>query len=189
MQVNLIAAVSLNGVIGNLKTNALPWPMDKYPEDMKFFRQTTSGENSVVIGGSNTVRSIGRALPKRRNIAVSRTSDAFNFAESKIETASTLKEALSMCKEEDKVWIIGGGNIYREGVRMAHKLYLTIIPENITAEDPNELVYFPFLNPEDYRIIDNITLSTEKQLFCYIYERDSWLSGPLEEKLQINNQL
>jgi dihydrofolate reductase len=100
MQLNIIAAVSLNGVIGNRTTNSLPWGMTKYPEDMAFFRKVTSGEKSVVIMGSSTMKSIGRKLPKRRNIVISRTADLYKQEETGIETYSTVEEALLQCRED-----------------------------------------------------------------------------------------
>lgn len=181
MKINIIAAVSCNGVLGNKRTNDLPWGKDKYPEDMQFFRKMTSGENSVVIMGSATMRSIGRKLPKRRNIVISRTPDAFKFEETGIETYSSVDEALKKCNENETVWIIGGGSIYQQTIHLAHKLYITLIPDLI--EDA-ESIYFPFLNSNDYEVIETITLNASKQLFCYVYERDSWIEEPLGLKVR-----
>lgn len=179
MKINLIAAVSANGVLGNRRTNDLPWGKDKYPEDLKHFRKMTAGENSVVIMGSATMRSIGRSLPKRRNIVISRTPDAFNQAETGIETYTSLVEAIEHCREDESVWIIGGGIIYQQAISLVDRLYITVIPEQITSSDPTDLVYFPFLNDNDYILEETLTLSGSKQLFCYVYNRDSWLAEEL----------
>lgn len=186
MQINLIAALSLNSVIGNRNTNDLPWPKDKYPEDMAHFRKMTAGEKSVVIMGNATMKSIGRKLPKRRNIVISRNKDLYKVEETGIETYSSVEEALTHCTEDETVWIIGGGLIYQASIHLAKTLYLTIIPEIIKSNDLNELVYFPFLNQQEYVFKEMFALNQSKQLFCEVYDRDTWLEEPLtKEELKL----
>lgn len=175
-ELNLIAAVSSNGVIGRKSTNALPWSMD-YPEDMKHFRTMTAG--GTVIMGSKTMDSIGRSLPKRRNVVISRAEDKYKVAETGIETFQSLKLAIDSCKEDEKVWIIGGGVIYSQAISLVKRLYITVIPETVVSDDPTDLITFPFLNTWDYEMTEKMPIDTSKQLFCYVYERDTWLEEPL----------
>ena len=102
----LIAAVARNGAIG--KDNALLWHL---PEDLKFFKRTTLG--CPVIMGRKTYDSIGRPLPGRRNIVISRQAD---WSASGVDTASSLAEALSLVADAPKVFILGGAQIYEQAL-------------------------------------------------------------------------
>lgn len=156
----MIAAASLNGVIG--QNNGLPWEND-YPEDMAFFRKTTS--NSTIIMGRRTFESIGRALPKRRNIVL--TGRMVPRLESPgVETFMSLDKATETCTGD--VWIIGGSFVYQDALRMASELYITTIPKMILGD---KLVYFPYVNPDAFKIKERIMLSKEKDLFCNVYTR------------------
>lgn len=173
MNINIIAAISKNGVIGSRKTNDLPWSKNAYPEDMAHFRNTTSGNDRVVIMGSSTMKSIGRKLPKRRNIVISRTCNLYNCEKTGIETYSSINEAISHCNNNESIWVIGGGLIYQQAISIASKLYITIIPEILTSDDLTNFVYFPFVNSQDFHITKTIILNASKDLFCYVYERIS----------------
>lgn len=160
MKVRMIAAASLNGVIG--KNNNLPWDND-YPEDMAFFRKITSG--GTVIMGKKTFNSIGRALPKRRNIVLThRVVPKFEFPG--VEVFHSLDSAIEKC--EGDVWIIGGSFVYQDGLRLTEEIYLTTIPKFIVGEG---LVYFPYVNPDAFEIKERIELSKEKNLYCNVYTR------------------
>ncbi len=117
MILSLIAAVSENNVIGN--NNNLVWHL---PADLKRFKQITSGH--YVIMGRKTYESVGKPLPDRTNIIVT-TNDKFT-AEGCIVVHS-IKEALEYSKEQDEVFILGGGNIYEQTIDIADKIYLTRI--------------------------------------------------------------
>lgn len=136
--IKMIAAVSINGVIG--ANNKLPW---NYPADMKYFRTSTA--NSTVIMGRKTFESVGcRALPKRRNIVVSsKVVDSPN-----IETFGSLETALS--KTEGDVWLIGGAGIYEEGMtkKYVDEIYLTLVPNFVNSLNA---VKFPFINPRLFK--------------------------------------
>jgi dihydrofolate reductase len=136
--IKMIAAVSINGVIG--VDNKLPW---NYPADMKYFRTSTA--NSTVIMGRKTFESVGcRALPKRRNIVISsKVVDSPN-----IETFGSLETALS--KTEGDVWLIGGAGIYEEGMtkKYVDKIYLTLVPDFVNSSNA---VKFPFINPRLFK--------------------------------------
>lgn len=133
----LIAAVAENGVIG--AGNALPWHL---PEDLKRFKALTLGH--PVIMGRKTYESIGRPLPGRRNIVVSRNAD---FAAAGCETAVSLEAAIAACAgTADEIFVIGGAQIYAEALPLARRLYLT----EIRAEFPGD-ARFPAFERGDWR--------------------------------------
>ena len=117
MILSLIAAASDNNVIG--KDGGLPW---KLPAEMKFFRDTTSGK--PVIMGRKTFESIGRPLPKRRNIVVSREAGLYIEG---CETTTSLEAALALVTHDDveEAFVIGGEQIYRLALPFADRIYLT----------------------------------------------------------------
>lgn len=150
----IIVGVSRNGVIG--KDNAIPW---NYPADLKRFRKLTSG--GTIIMGRKTFESIGRALPNRRNIVISRTKIEVD----NVETFNNLKEAIESssvslfgcaCLDDNhahedsypKIWYIGGRGIYAEALKYAAAIDLTIIPEII--ERTGDVVDFPWINPTEF---------------------------------------
>jgi dihydrofolate reductase len=119
--INIIAAISENNVIG--KDNQLLWNL---PRDMQHFRKLTTGH--PIIMGRKTYESIGRPLPNRTNIVVSRNPD-FVAPEGCI-AATSLLNAIGKAKEIDsEIFIIGGGEIYKHALYqgMVDKIYLTII--------------------------------------------------------------
>lgn len=145
--IGIIAAVSANGVIG--VDNKLPFD---YPQDMKHFRTTTAG--ATVIMGRKTWESIGRLLPKRRNIVISRNKIDFEG----LETYSSLSSAIegsSLVKTNDppipppSIWLIGGASIYEEGMEFADTLKLTLTPDIIRADNA---VKFPWINPAKFEL-------------------------------------
>ncbi len=114
----LIAAVAANGVIGS--DNALPW---RLPEDLKRFRALTLGH--PVIMGRRTFESIGRPLPGRRNIVVTRNA---GWHAEGCETAASLEAALAAAgTAQDEVFVIGGAQLYAATLPRAQRLYLTEI--------------------------------------------------------------
>lgn len=172
---NLISAISLNGVIGNKNTNALPWG-NKYHEDMQFFRKMTA--NKTVVMGRNTFESIGRLLPNRRNIILSRK----DYKAEGAEVYPSLKEAVKILMRDNEycsdVWIIGGSYVYQEALKYVHKLYLTTIPEIIYEESS---IYFPYVNPDRFELETyRIELSKDKNLYCNIFTSKSLLANSIE---------
>lgn len=114
---SLIAAVARNGAIG--KDNALLW---RLPEDLQFFKRTTMG--CPVIMGRKTYESIGRPLPGRRNIVISRND---GWAANGVERASSLQAALALVADAQKAFVIGGAQIYAEALPQADEIVLTEI--------------------------------------------------------------
>jgi dihydrofolate reductase len=135
MILSLIAAVAKNDVIGG--GNTLLWDL---PEDMKHFRDTTRGH--TVIMGRKTYESIGKPLPNRRNIVITRDA---TYSVEGIEVVNSLEEALRLAsleqgrefeenQEEVEVFVIGGGEIYKQAIEKANKLYITEIHQDFDGD-------------------------------------------------------
>ena len=124
--ISLIAAVANNGVIGS--QNEMPWYI---PEDLKFFRRMTLGK--PVIMGRKTFDSIGKPLPGRRNIVVSRNRD---LQIQGADVVTSLERALRLAEKEkpEEVMVIGGGELYRLALPKARRLYLTCIAQAFEGE-------------------------------------------------------
>ncbi len=128
----MIVAHAQNGVIGN--AGDMPWHI---PEDLKHFRAVTTG--AAVIMGRKTFESIGRPLPKRLNIVITRQAD---YAASGCTVVSDLAAALEAAKASERQIIIGGGEIYRQALPMADRLWITEI-----AATPEGDTTFPTIDP------------------------------------------
>ena len=120
----IIAAVAANAVIG--AGNRLPW---RLPADLKRFRVLTTGH--AVIMGRKTWDSIGRPLPDRQNIVVTRNKD---FRVSGAEVASTLADALALVRLPAPAYCIGGGELYREALPLAGIIYLTEVGRDFDGD-------------------------------------------------------
>lgn len=145
----IIAACDKNRVIGH--GGSLPWDI---PADMQYFREMTRGK--PVIMGRKTHESIGRALPKRLNIVVTRQSD-YQPAEG-CTVALSLEEAIQLGKQAaaetgaDEIMLIGGGQLYRQALPLAERIYLT----QVEAEFPGD-TYFPELAPDEWQLVSERT--------------------------------
>ncbi len=125
----LIVAVARNGVIG--KDGGLPWHLS---EDLKHFKKTTSGH--AIIMGRKTYDSIGRPLPKRRNIVVTRQADA-QFPG--CERVENIDAAIALARTSDPCpFIIGGASLYEAALPIATELHVTTIDEDVEGD-----TYFP----------------------------------------------
>jgi len=124
----LVAAKARNGVIGI--NNTLPWHL---PEDLKHFKAVTLGK--PVLMGRKTYDSIGRPLPGRRNIVITRQAD---WQADGVEVAHSLQQALTMADGVEEVCLIGGADLYRQAMVLADSLRLTEIAESFAGD-----AYFP----------------------------------------------
>lgn len=125
----LIAAMAKNRVIG--RDNGLPWQL---PEDLKRFRQITSG--CPILMGRKTFESIGRVLPQRQNIVITRQQD---LEIPGAQVVSSLEEAIQTADAAAReVFVIGGGEIYRQALGLADRLYVTWIDHKVDGD-----AYFP----------------------------------------------
>lgn len=151
--IKIIAAISKNKVMG--KDNALPF---NYPEDMRHFKECTL--NCSVIMGRNTYESIGKPLPKRKNIVV--TSKLIH----EVETAANLHEAIHKAYDfNNDIWLIGGASIYKEGMNYAQEIYLTVTPDIIEGDN---LIIFPEINLNIFKIKEQQKLGS---LDLFIYKK------------------
>ncbi|WP_423192237.1 dihydrofolate reductase [Cupriavidus sp. H18C2] len=120
----LIVARARNGVIG--RDNTLPW---RLPEDLQHFKRTTLG--APIIMGRKTWDSIGRPLPGRRNIVVSRNRD---LKLEGAEVAASLEDAQRLCVGVEQVFLIGGAQLYAEALPSADRLIVTEIDADIEGD-------------------------------------------------------
>ncbi len=164
MIISAIAAVSKNGVIG--KNNDIPWYLSS---DLRFFKRTTL--NHHIIMGRKNFQSIGRPLPKRTNIIITR--DPF-FIVSGCLVVNSIEEALQIADEngEEEAFIIGGGQIYQQTISRWDKLYLTEVEVEINTEEPeNKLIFFPEILPEEWDLIfEEHHLADEKNEYNYTFK-------------------
>ena len=133
----LIVATSLNGVIG--RDGDLPWHI---PEDLKHFRRNTIGH--CIIMGRRTYDSIGRPLPKRRNIVVTRQKE---LQIEGCDVVHSMEEAIQLARTEDEEpRIIGGATLYAEALPHATRLFLTEVQQVVEGD-----TYFPEWNRDEWR--------------------------------------
>ncbi|WP_375649612.1 dihydrofolate reductase [Bartonella sp. OT172YNZD] len=141
----LIAAVAENGVIG--REGAMPWHLST---DLRRFKALTLGR--PIIMGRKTWDSLGRPLPGRTNIVITR--DCTFVAEGAV-VAHSLSQACSIARSEasqngaDEVFIIGGGEIFQQGLHMADKIFLTEVLASIEGDS-----FFPVFNKEKWTIVE-----------------------------------
>ena len=130
MKISLIVAVSRNGAIG--LNNQLPWYL---PEDLKYFKSVTMGK--PLIMGRKTFDSIGRPLPGRANIVLTRdpqwTSDGVEVVQS-VEQALLAGEIACEAADVDEIMVIGGEQIYRMTIDLADRIYLTQVDTNVEGD-------------------------------------------------------
>lgn len=146
MTISLIAALTENRVIG--KNNDLPWHL---PDDMKYFMQTTKG-HPVIMGRKNydSIPEKFRPLPNRTNIVVTRQRD---FIADGCIVVHSLEEALDEATNiiTDEIFIIGGAEIYRQGMPKANKLYLTEILATLDGD-----TYFPEIDTHAWKEVSRL---------------------------------
>ena len=138
MKITLVAAIASNNVIG--KENSLPWNI---PEDLKRFKQMTSG--NTILMGRKTFDSIGRPLPNRQNIVMTKDK---NFEQEGIKVINDFDEALELIKESNEdVFVIGGSKIYELFEPVANSLAITRILKDFEGD-----AFFPDINWDLWQI-------------------------------------
>jgi len=145
-KIAIIVAIAPNRAIG--QDNQMPW---KLPKDMKLFRRVTTGH--TVIMGRKTFESLGcRPLPKRRNIVVSRNG---NYRAPGCEVVHSLDEAITLGREDTKIFVIGGGELYKAALSIADEVYLTEIEDRNPTDDmfsfPGD-TFFPRLDEGEWTL-------------------------------------
>lgn len=152
-QLSLIVATSINNAIG--KANAMLWHL---PEDFKFFKNTTWG--MPIIMGRKTFESIGKALPGRTNIIITNNKD---WNAEGVITATSLDAALEIAKETNakEIFITGGGEIYKQSMLIANKIYRTLVHTNIDGD-----TFFPEIDETIWKkVFEKNVVADEKNIF------------------------
>lgn len=137
----IVVAMARNNAIG--KDNQLLWHIT---EDMKFFKSLTQG--GTVIMGRKTYESIGRPLPNRRNMVISRS---VNHLDDRVELFHSLEDAIEAASADERVFIIGGGEIYRQSLQQVDTLYVTLVDHSYEAD-----TFFPSLNNNEWEVVERV---------------------------------
>ncbi|MBU9712994.1 dihydrofolate reductase [Evansella tamaricis] len=144
----MIAAVGEGMVIG--KDGDMPWHL---PNDLKYFKRTTSGH--PVLMGKRTFESIGKALPNRRNIILTRDK---SFSAEDIEVVNSLDEVKELLElnnsrtdgKKEQFFVIGGATLYNQLIGIADRLYITKIHAHFEGD-----TYFPEINEEEWKVVSS----------------------------------
>jgi len=150
---SIIVAVAKDGVIG--LNNTLPWHL---PEDLKRFRALTTGHH--IIMGRKTYESLGRLLPGRTTVIVTRNQD---YQLEGALVAHSLEAAIALCKNDNEAFLIGGAELYQAGVKLANKLYLTEMDLDIAGD-----AFFPEFDVSEWQEISR-EAHTSAQDLSYRY--------------------
>lgn len=159
----MIVAHAHDRIIG--KDNDMPWHL---PADLAYFKKTTLGK--PVVMGRKTYQSIGRPLPGRKNIVISRDE---SFRAEGIETVTSVEQALALASDVDEVMVIGGGAIYAHCLPVADKLYVTHIDADIDGD-----TRFPeYDTAQDWTLVDSEQYTADEKNqydlnFC-VYQRNT----------------
>jgi dihydrofolate reductase/dihydrofolate reductase (trimethoprim resistance protein) len=158
MIISIIAAVAKNGVIGINGT--MPWHI---PGELTRFKELTWGKS--VIMGRITYEDLGRPLPGRRIVVVSRSK---TYSAPGLITCRSVEEAIERCRREreDEVFIAGGGDVYRQTIDLTDIFYMTIVDEEIEGD-----VYFPDVDWSTYDLIYKEEREGPPRYTYYTYKR------------------
>lgn len=152
MKLAIIVAQAKNRVIGI--NNKLPWHL---PEDLRYFKQVTMAK--PIIMGRNTFESIGRPLPGRTNIVISRQE---NYAPANVKVVSSLEDAIDLAESiclidgAEEAMVIGGAQIYTQALEKADRLYLTEVDAEIEGD-----AWFPEFQRENWQEVGREDFSAE----------------------------
>ncbi len=150
MMVTIIAAIAKNNALG--KNNDLIWHL---PADLKRFKNITTGH--YIIMGRNTFESIGRPLPNRTTIIITRNKDYFKDG---CLIANSLEEALEMANDQEHVFLIGGAQIYKYAMErnLVDTLDITLVHDEFEAD-----VFFPEIDADIWQQVENEYYTTDEK--------------------------
>jgi len=152
--ITAVVAIASNYAIG--KNNQLLWHL---PNDLKHFKNITAG--GTVIMGRKTFDSVGKPLPKRRNIVITRQDIEIEGC----EVVKSIDEAIALCKTEDEVFIVGGAEIYRQAMHITNRIYLTIVHQSFDAD-----TFFPEIDYKHWKETEREDHEAdEKHQFSYSF--------------------
>lgn len=155
-KITLIVAAAENNAIG--KGNQMLWHL---PNDFKYFKQHTL-KHSVVMG-RKTYESIGKPLPERRNIVITRNQE---WMAEEVDVANSLDEVLTYCRDEREIFIIGGAEIYKQALPLASKVLLTRVHKSMNAD-----AYFPDLDSSIWKLVSSEKhQADERHAYDYTFE-------------------
>jgi dihydrofolate reductase len=137
---SLIVACAHQRVIGI--NNTLPWHL---PEDLKRFKAITTGHH--IIMGRKTYESLGRLLPNRTTVIVTRNP---NYAVDGALVANSLQDAVALCKHDEEPFIIGGAELYQHALAIATKLYITQVALDVEGD-----AFFPEIDLSQWQLVEN----------------------------------
>lgn len=156
IHITLIVAAAENNAIG--KNNQMPWHL---PNDFKYFKKNTL-DHSIVMG-RKTFESIGKPLPERRNIVLTRD---MRYRNDEVDVANSLQEVINYCRDEREVFIIGGAEIFKQALPLADKILLTRVHASIDGD-----TFFPELPEYQWKLVSaEKHLKDEKHAFDYTFE-------------------
>lgn len=158
MIVSLIVAMARNRVIGI--GGRLPW---HFSEDLKYFKRLTMSK--PIIMGRKTFESIGKPLPGRVNIVVTRNQ---NYAAEGVTVVGSLQSAIAHVADFEEVFVIGGEEIFKLALPAAHRVYLTVIDAEFEGD-----TFFPHLPSDFKKIAENVVREKDTDLHFCLYERQS----------------
>jgi dihydrofolate reductase len=152
VKISIIAAVSENGVIG--RDGELPWHLSN---DLRRFKQLTTGH--TIIMGRRTWESIGRPLPGRRMVVVSRRPD-YQVNNPNVKVAPSLDEALQIAASanDDEAFVIGGAELYRAALPIAERLYFTRVLAEVDGDTS-----FPVVHWKDWRLVESSACEADEK--------------------------
>lgn len=160
MIISAIVAVAENGAIG--KDNQLPWHL---PEDLKFFKRTTMGK--PVLMGRMTFDSLGKPLPGRLNIVISRNTD-LQLPEGVLLFNNIGTAISTLEKEHEELFVIGGGKIFEETLSVTDRLYITEVKTKV--EDAT--AFMPHIDHSHWKLVwEEAHKADEKHKFDYTFQR------------------
>ena len=155
MKISLIVAMASNRAIG--LNNQMPWHLSA---DLKKFKQITLG--SPILMGRKTYESIGRALPGRTNIIISRNS---SYQQDDCLVFDTIEKALTTCQKYNEIFIIGGATFYEVMLAKADSLYLTQIHKAFNAD-----TFFPEINAQEWKEVAREDITDDQSVdFSYSF--------------------
>jgi dihydrofolate reductase len=158
MNIALVVAASENNVIG--KNNQLLW---RLPNDMKFFKNTTWG--MPVIMGRKTFESLGKPLAGRTNIVITRQE---NWNAPGVQVVKSLDDAIVAAADTDakESFVIGGGEIYKQAMPLAQRIYLTRVHGTFEGD-----TYFPVVEEQQWELLSNLDFpADEKHAYSYSFQ-------------------
>lgn len=168
MRLAMILAKSENDCLG--KDGDMPWHL---PAELKRFMKITTGHTMIM--GRKTYETFAKPLPNRRHIVITRQP---NYAAAEgVEVVNTLDAAIALCQADEKVFIIGGAEIYRQVYDRCDELYLTIVHAHFEGD-----TYLHCINLSDWQLVESEPFTADERnpyhYTCYLYHRKTAAKSP-----------